>query len=97
MCITHCEQWFREGLKQLKETLDVKQLLIDVYFFFKYSSARREDYKEMENLTDVTAEYLLKYCSTRWLYIGKVVVRMIEQMENIKEYFLTFLPAQKDS
>ena len=48
----------------------------------------------MENLTDVTAEYLLKYCSTRWLYIGKVV-GIMEQMENIKEYFLTFLSAQK--
>ena len=42
----------------------------------------------MENLTDVTAEYLLKFCSTRWLYIGKVFVRMMEQKENIKEYFL---------
>ena len=41
----------------------------------------------MENLTDVTAEYLLKFCSTRWLYIGKVFVRMMEQKENIKEYF----------
>ena len=50
----------------------------------------------MENLTDVTAEYLLKYCSTRWLCIGKVVVRMMEPMENIKEYFLTFLPALKE-
>ena len=47
------------------------------------------------NLTDVTAEYLLKYCSTCWLYIGKVIVRIMEQMENIKEQFLTFLPAQK--
>ena len=65
-------------------------------FFFKYSSARREDCKEMENLTDVTAEYLLKYCSTRWLCIGKVVVRMMEPMENIKEYFFTFLPALKE-
>ena len=70
------------------ETLDIEQVLIQVYFFFKYSSARREDYKEMKNLTDITAEYLLKYCSIRQLYIGKVVVQMME-------YFLTFLPAQK--
>ena len=60
-CVLH-EFGFGEGLKQLKEKLDVEQLLIDVFFFFKYSSARREDYKEMENLIDVTAEYLLKYC-----------------------------------
>ena len=50
----------------------------------------------MESLTDVTAEYLLKYCSTRWLYIGKVIVRLLEQIENLKQYFLTFLPGQKN-
>ena len=95
-CVLHTvNNGFGEGLKQLKEKLDVEQLLIDVYFFFKYSSARREDYKEMENLIDVTAEYLLKYCWTRWLYIGKVAVRIMEPMENIKEYFLNFLPGQK--
>ena len=77
---------FGEGLKQLKETLNVKQLLIDIYFFFKYSWVRKEDYKEMENLTDVTAEYLLKYCSTRWLYIGKVV-GIMEQMETSRSTF----------
>ena len=75
------------SLLMAHETLDIEQVLIQVYFFFKYSSARREVCKEMKNLTDVTAEYLLKYCSIRWLYIGKAVVRMME-------YFLTFLPAQ---
>ena len=58
-------------------------------FFFKLSSAKREDYKEVQELTDVTAEYLLKYCSTRWLHNGDVVVRM---MEHVKYYFSTKLP-----
>ena len=62
-------------------------------FFFKLSSARREDYKEVQELTDVTDEYLLKYCSTRWLHNGDVMVRMMEQqLENVKYYFLTKLP-----
>ena len=88
---------FGKGLKQLKETLDVEQFLIDLYFFF-FPSARRKDYKEMENLTDVTAEYLLTFCSTRWLYIRKVFVRMMEQKENIKEYFfISFYQHKKDS
>ena len=83
---------FGEGMKKVKAVMDVKQVLIDVHFFFKLSSARREDYVELEELTDVMAEFTFKYCSTRWLYIGKVVVRMMEQIENVKLYFLMKLP-----
>ena len=86
---------FGEGLKQLKETLDVKQFLIGIYFFFKYSSARREDYKEMENLTDVTAEYLLKYCSTCWLYIGKVVVQIWSKWKTSRVLFDFFASTKR--
>ena len=49
----------------------------------------------MEKFTDVAAEYLLKPCTTRWLYIGKVCVRLLEQIDNIQTYFLTHLPQQK--
>ena len=45
----------------------------------------------MEEVADVTAEYLLKYCSTRWLYAGKVIIRALEQMDNLSTYFLTKL------
>ena len=94
-CVLHTvNNGFGKGMKEIKEYMDIEQFLFDVFFFFKYSAARREDYKGMESLTDVTAEYLLKYCSTRWLYIGKVIVRLLEQIENLKQYFLTFLPGQ---
>ena len=83
---------FGEGMKIIKAVLDIEQFLIDLHFFFKLSSARREDYKEIEDLTDVTTEFMLRYCSTRWLYIGKTVLRVMEQNENIKLYFLTKLP-----
>ena len=83
---------FGAGMKRIKEVMDIEQFLIDVHFFFKLSAARREDYKEVQELTDVTAEFLLKYCSTRWLHIGHVVVRMMEQIKNVKYYFLTKLP-----
>lgn len=95
-CVLHTvNNSFGAGLTQLKETIDIEQLLIDLYFFFKYSAKRREEYKGMDEFTEVTAEYLLKYSSTRWLYIGKVCVRLIEQMKNVDEYFLKHLPQQK--
>ena len=83
---------FGEGMKTIKAVMDIEQFLIDLLFFFKLSSAGREDYKELEEMTDVTAEFMLRYCSTRWLFIGKAVLRVMEQMDNLKLYFLTKLP-----
>ena len=78
-----------------KSDINVETFFNDIYFFFKLSSARREDYKEMESITEVTSKFMLKYCSTRWLYIGKVAVRVLEQFENLREYFLVSLPKTK--
>ena len=85
---------FGEGMKEIKTHLDIEQFLIDLHFFFKLSSARREDYKELEKMTDVMAQFMLRYCSTRWLYIGKTVLRVLQQMDNIKLYFITVLPTK---
>ena len=63
---------FGASMKKIK-VMNIGQFLIDVHFNFKLSSAWWEDYKEVQELTDVTAEYLLKYCSTRWLHIGDIV------------------------
>ena len=46
----------------------------------------------MAKITDVVAEYALKHSTTRWVTLRKVLVRLIEQYDNLKEYFLTFLP-----
>ena len=95
-CVLHTvNNAFAAGMKEISEFLDIEQFLSDLFFFFKYSSARREDYRAMEELTNVTGEYLLNYCSIRWLYIGKVVVRLLEQIDNVRQYFLTFLPQQR--
>ena len=36
-----------------------------------------------------------KHCSTRWLSLKFVAVWLLEQWENLTEYFLKFLPKQK--
>ena len=83
---------FRAGL--LKSKLDLGQLCCDIHFFFKLSSARREDYKSLEKVTKVTAWYPLKHSSTGWATFKYVVVRILEQWDNLMEYFLKFLPRQ---
>ena len=49
----------------------------------------------MENLTEVSVEFMKKHGPTRWLGMKLVGVRALEQLPNVKEYFLKFLPNQK--
>ena len=95
-CVLHTvNNSFGEGMMIIKSIIDIEQFLCDVHFFFKLSSARREDYRKIEDVTDVAGEFALKYSSTRWLYIGKAIVRVVEQIDNLKEYFLVTLPQTK--
>ena len=67
------------------------QFAVDIHFSFQLSAACRADYKSMAKIADV-AEYALKHSTTRWVSLRKVLVRLIEQYDNLKEYFLRFLP-----
>ena len=58
----------------------------------KYSAARREDYVNIVSVTEITAHFLLRHCTARWLSLDKVLVRIIEQYGNLKEHFLKTLP-----
>ena len=64
--------------------------------FFKLSSARREDYASLQEVTGITAEYAKKHAETRWVSMKYVALRCLEQWPNLKEYFLTYLPRQKN-
>ena len=68
----------------------------DMHFFFKCSSARHEDYTLLATIAGVTAEYMKKHAETRWVSMKYVALRCLEQWENLKEYFLKFLPQQKN-
>lgn len=65
-------------------------------FFFKRSSARREDYKMMELITDVECAFMLKHVSSRWHSIKKALTRTVEQWSNLKQYFLEYLPTEEN-
>ena len=84
---------FKHGVRSLP--IDIDQFAVDLYGFFKLSSAPREDYKEIEDVTDVTAHYVFRHSSVRWLTLKFIHVRTIEQWENLRAYFLEFLPKQK--
>ena len=64
----------------------------DFPFFFKYSPGRREDFEKVSEITGVLTQHLNKHCSSRWISLDRVLVKLIEQFNNLKEYFFTSLP-----
>ena len=85
---------FKQGVLQLP--IDIDNFAVNLHGFFKLSRARHEDYSHLEDATEVTAHYVLRHSSVRWLTMKYVLVRIIEQWPNLKEYFITFIPKQKE-
>ena len=83
---------FRKGVSSLQ--FNVGQFSLDIHFFCKLSAGRRADYQKIAEVTDVIAEYALEHSTTRWVTVRRVLVRLIEQYANLKEYFLVFLPTK---
>ena len=81
---------FRKGVSSLRFNVD--QFALDINFFFKLSASRRAAYQKISEVTDIVAEHALKHSTTRWVTLRRVLVRLIEQYENLKQYFLVFLP-----
>ena len=83
---------FSKGVKVID--FDLEQFIVNINSFFKLSSARREDYSKLEGVTQLPPHFSLKHSSTRWVTLKKVTVQILEQWENLTEYFLNFLPKQ---
>ena len=64
------------GLKKLPLSID--DLLIDVYYHFKNSSKRCEEFSIILQEFDGTAPVrVLKHCSTRWLSLERAIKRLL--------------------
>ena len=55
---------FLEGLKELKNKVNLDEFAIDLHFFMKYSANRREDYVNIVSVTEITAQLLLRHRTT---------------------------------
>ena len=79
---------FGKGLDKYGK--DAKQLLIDLHSLFKYSAARRQDYKNLQLNLDLELKLFIEHSSLIWLSIGSAVRRILEQWQAI-EQFVKFL------
>ena len=74
----------------------MEQFIVDINSFFKLSSARREDFRDLEEVTELPAHFTIKHSTTRWVTLKKVAVRLLEQWKNSTEYFIVYLPKQSN-
>ena len=65
----------------------VDDLAVDIHSFFKISSARREDFKFIQLEEEMETHTVLRHVPSRWLTLGPVVDRLIEQWEPLQKYF----------
>ncbi|CAF4588684.1 unnamed protein product [Rotaria sp. Silwood2] len=71
----------------------VEDILYEFWFFFSRSSAPREDYLSVaESIGDSVDRFIKRFVITRWIKVGPVIERVIDQWSIIKEYFLVYLP-----
>ena len=78
-------------------SFDLDQFFYGHSLFLQLSSARRENYRSLHSLTETLDKVVIKHVETRWLSMKQVAVCEVEQWDNLIEYFLKFLPKQKDA
>ena len=88
---------FCEGLKILSADfqIDLDQIVLDLYRFFKYFTHRIHDYFNVETFTELQGHRMLKHLLTRWISIKDVLIQVLGQFSNLKKYYLQILPEQR--
>jgi hypothetical protein len=84
---------FLKGLDKLGEKSS--ELVLLVYHFFDGWPSRWEDFEEIQGKKKVPKHRFIKHASTRWLTILPALLRLLEQWDALKEYFLKHIPNQE--
>ena len=74
------------GLKALPFSVD--DLLIDIYYHFKHSSKRWQEFADvLSDFDGIVPMRVLKHCTTRWLSLERAVKRLIDLWPVLHAYF----------
>lgn len=72
-----------------------EDLARNVYHFFKSSSKHQSELKQFQAFMDTEPHKILHPSQTRWLSLGAVVTRLLEQWYALKLYFTDTYLAQR--
>lgn len=84
---------FEKGLKICG--LEIADLIVQLHNWF-YFSSRVENFETFCEQKKYVYKKVKKHGTSQWLSLGPAVVRFSEMRNIIKEYYLTYLPTQKN-
>jgi len=70
-------------------SFDVEDFLVDVFFWFDYSSKHKNAYAEFCHFVDLEYRRILKFMSVRWLGLSTCLDRVLLQYPALRSYFLS--------
>ena len=76
---------FRKGIEAYGEAIE--NLCIDLFYFFKLSASRRDDYLAIQQKLDLEEIVFLRHVESRWLSLLPAVERVKSQLPALLEYF----------
>jgi len=79
---------FHAGLNSVDQTWGIEELLSDVFAFFKKYPSRSEDFYKIQKSLDVDRKVFKRLVSNRWLSLGPVCYRVINNLECLRKYFV---------
>jgi len=84
---------FRYGLKEYG--MDVDQLCLDLFYWFKESPCKREDFVAVLNGLNLEERFFIRRVHSRWLTLGPGIERVIANYKATTEYFLKHITAKE--
>lgn len=92
-CVCHyAHLCVSEACKYLPQSCE--DLARNIYNFIKSSSKRQSELVQFQHFMDIEPDKILYSSQTRWLSLGTVVSRLLEQWKALKLYFADVYLAQ---
>lgn len=66
---------------------DAEKLTIELFYWFKRSAARREDFHEVQIDLELNENFLIRHVSCRWLTLQPAIERILQQWLAVTKYF----------
>nr|XP_042908049.1 glutamine synthetase cytosolic isozyme-like [Parasteatoda tepidariorum] len=61
--------------------INVDEILVDIYYYINKSAKRKDALKHFQALHDKEVHKILKHVCTRWLSLGRILSRLMEQWD----------------
>nr|XP_042902141.1 uncharacterized protein LOC122270094 [Parasteatoda tepidariorum] len=67
--------------------ISVSDVLVDIFFYLEKSSKKKLELKALQILHDVDTHKILKHTCTRWLSLGRCLMRLLEQWDPLCSFY----------